>query len=288
MEGMMKRWSVAALIAGLFAALLAWGAGRAEAAHCAPTPGVAAADDVAFGDCLFHSRSDFGQNPAAPFASCAACHYGDNFRDRASHFNILRNAKGKTVQVLRNTPTLFNAADTAPYSWDGRNATIQAQALEAILNPREMAGAGASADQLDALAAFVKGLTPPESAYDRFIAGDSTALSAEAVNGMNIFLGKGTCATCHTPPLFTNNQIATNQKNATFSGRTDPGAGFVGTGPVYSFNVPQLRAVALTGPYMHNGALGTLGQVVRFYNQSLALGLTEMEMRDLIEFLRAL
>jgi cytochrome c peroxidase len=288
----MKRWSVSMISAGLWVltAIIAWGAvDRAEAAHCAPTAGVAAADDIAFGDCLFHSRSDFGQDPAGPFASCAACHYGENFRDRAAHFDILKNAKGKTVQVLRNTPTLFNAADTAPYSWDGRNPTIQVQALEAILNPREMAGTGASADQLDALGAFVKSLRPPESAYDRFVGGDTTALSAEALSGLDIFLGKGTCATCHTPPLFTNNQIRTNQKNGmTFSGRTDPGAGFVGTGPLYSFNVPQLRAVALTGPYMHNGALGTLGQVVRFYNKSLALGLTEQEMRDLIEFLKAL
>jgi len=288
----MKAWSASTVAAGLWVLglFIVLGAiDHAEAARCAPTTGVAAAEDTAFGDCLFHSRSDFGQNPSAPFASCASCHYGVNFRDRAAHFNILKNAKGKTVQVLRNTPTLFNAADTAPYSWDGRNATIQAQALQAILDPQEIAGTGATPDQLDALAAFVKSLRPPESAYDRFIAGDSTAMNPEAINGLNIFLGKGTCATCHTPPLFTNNQIRTNQKNGmTFSGRTDPGAGFVGTGPLYSFNVPQLRAVSMTGPYMHNGALGTLGQVVRFYNQSLALGLTEAEMRDLIEFLKAL
>ena len=288
----MKKWSVSIFRFSpilLALAVLSVSIDSAEAARCAPSPGVAAADDTAFGDCLFHSRSDFGQNPAGPFASCAACHYSVNFRDRAAHFNILKNAKGKTVQVLRNTPTLFNAADTAPYSWDGRNPTIQAQALEAILNPREMAGTGATADQLDALAAFVKSLKPPVSPYDLYINGDSTALSADAVNGLNIFLGKGTCATCHTPPLFTNNQIVANQKNGvTFSGRTDPGAGFVGTGPLYSFNVPQLRAISLTGPYMHNGGLGTLGQVVRFYNQSLALGLTEQEMHDLLEFLKSL
>jgi cytochrome c peroxidase len=283
----MTKWTIVVILAGL---LVGWGSLNEmhAAGRCAPTPGIGAAEDVAYGECLFHSRSDFGQNPSGIFPTCATCHYGENFRDRAAHFNILKNSKNKTLQLLRNTPTLFNAADTAPYSWDGRNATLQRQALEAILNPLEMNGTGAGAEQLDALAAFIKTLRAPESAYDRFVAGNTTALTADAVRGMDIFLGKGTCAMCHTPPLFTNNEIRKNQKNATFSGRTDPGAGFVGTGPTYSFNVPQLRGLSLTGPYMHNGGLGTLIQVVRFYNQSFALGLSDQEMRDLVEFLRAL
>jgi cytochrome c peroxidase len=123
---------------------------------------------------------------------------------------------------------------------------------------------------------------------DRYINGDPTALTEDALRGMDLFLGKASCSTCHTPPLFTNNKIRKNQKNATFSGKTDPGAGFVGTGPNLYFNVPQLRGLILTGPYMHNGALGTLGQVVRFYNQSLSLGLTTQEIRQLVEFLRSL
>jgi cytochrome c peroxidase len=283
----MTKWFIAALFVFI---TIGWASiARIEAAAaCAPTPGVSAAEDVAFGDCLFHSRTAFGQDPTGPFASCASCHYGENFRDRASHFNILKNSKGKTAQVLRNTPTLFNAADTAPYAWDGRNATLQEQALEAILNPLEINGTGATTRQLDALAAFVKTIQPPTSRYDVFINGDSAALSADAIRGMDIFLGKGTCSTCHTPPLFTNNKIRNDQKNATFTGKTDLGAGFVGTGPNFYFNVPQLRGISLTGPYMHNGALGTLVQVVRFYNQSLTLGLTEEEIRNLVEFLRSL
>lgn len=283
----MTKWSLGGILA--VAILFLASVDHAEAAaKCAPTPGLAAAEDAALGECLFRSRSDFGQAPAAPFASCASCHYGENFRDRAAHYNVLKNSKKKTVQILRNTPSLFNAADTAPYGWDGRNPTIQAQALEAILNPLEMHGTGATPDQLDALAAFIKTLRAPESAYDLYTNGDATALSDQQVRGMNLFLGKGTCVTCHTPPLFTNNLFRTNQRNATFTGKTDPGAGFVGNGLNGSFNVPQLRAVGLTGPYMHNGALGTLGQVVRFYNQSLALELSEQEIEDLIEFLRAL
>lgn len=283
----MKRWNVMVVaVAGSIIALLA---GKTDAVgKCAPTAGVSAAEDAVYGECLFRSRNDFGQNPSGIFPSCATCHYGENFRDRASHFNILKNAKGKTAQLLRNTPSLFNAAETAPYGWDGRNATLQAQALEAILNPMEMNGTGATQQQLEALTAFIRTIKAPESPYDRFVGGDTTALSQDAINGMDIFLGKGTCSTCHAPPLFTNNLIRTNQKGATFSGRTDPGAGFVGTGPNYNFNVPQLRGLSLTGPYMHNGALGTLIQVARFYNQSLSLGLTEKEMHELVEFLRTL
>ncbi len=255
---------------------------------CPPTPGVLPQDDVARGQCLFKSPTAFGQNPQGPFPSCASCHYGAAFTDRAAHFNILTNAQSQKIQVLRNTPSLFNAALTAPYSWDGRNKTIQDQSKEAILNPLEINGNTVTSDQLNALAAFVSSIKPPQSAYDRFVGGDSTALSAAAQQGMAIFQGKGLCSTCHTPPLFTNNQFRKNQINATFSGQTDPGAGFVGTGPAFNFNVPQLRAIGGTGPYMHSGGLGTLEQVVRFYNKSLALGLTYQELSALVEFLRAL
>ena len=282
------RWKWVPVIA-VFALLTS--AVRASPVHaaCTPTPGVAPANDVALGQCLFGSRTAFGQNPGSVFPSCSTCHYsGTAFQDRAVHFNILTNAQGKTLKVFRNTPSLFNAAESGPYGWDGRHATIQDQALDAIVNPLEMNGTGATGAQLDALAAFVRTITPPQSPYDLFIAGDTTALSPAAQNGMQIFLGKGTCSTCHAPPLFTNNTFQTNQVHATFSPKTDPGAGFFGNGPNYTFNVPQLRGIRLTAPYMHNGALGRLIQVVRFYNASFLLGLTEGEIGELVQFLESL
>jgi cytochrome c peroxidase len=151
-----------------------------------------------------------------------------------------------------------------------------------------MNGTGVTQEQLDALAAFVKSIKPPESPYDLFVAGDPTALSVEAVMGMDIFFGRGTCATCHTPPLFTNNTLQKNQINATLGSKSDTGALFVGTGPRLFFSVPQLRGVRSTAPYMHNGALGNLEQVVRFYNKSFALNLTNQEVHYVVEFLRAL
>jgi len=255
---------------------------------CVPTPGVLPQEDVAYGQCLFKSPTAFGQNPLTPFPSCANCHYGAAFTDRAAHFNILTNTKGQKIQLLRHTPTLFRVGETAPYSWDGRNRTLQDQAREAILNPFEMNGTGATPEQLDALAAFLRSIQPPQTAYDLFVQGDPLALSEAAQQGMAIFMGKGTCSGCHPPPLFTNKQFRKNQINATCSGQTDPGAGFVGTGPNLYFNVPQLRGIGGTGPYMHNGGLGTLAQVVRFYNKSLSLGLTNQEMSALHEFLKSL
>lgn len=147
---------------------------------------------------------------------------------------------------------------------------------------------GTTREQLDALAAFVRAIRPPESPLDKFLNGDAGALSREAIKGAEIFFGKGTCSTCHVPLLFTNSTLQINQRNATFSGTMDLGAAFVGTGPPLAFKVPQLRGVRLTPPYMHNGALGTLEQAVAFYNKSFSLGLTPQEMHHLVEFLKSL
>jgi cytochrome c peroxidase len=75
-------------------------------------------------------------------------------------------------------------------------------------------------------------------------------------------------------PTFTTNAIATNQFHFDVTGGTDPGAGFVGTGPHGPFKVPSLLFLNADRPWMHHGALGTLAQVVRFYDASLRLGLT--------------
>ena len=339
-----------------------------QAAGCQPTPGLRAAEDVRFGRCLFHSRTAFGQDPQGPFASCATCHYGHEFTDRGTHLVQITNAAGETVQVLRRTPSLLNAAVNFPYAWDGRAATLQAAARGAILSPVEMNGRFVADEQLDALAAFMLSLSPPEGRLPfplplvlpstvgttrpevaptpgpaetgrpgllppegpifncRPLPGplpldaglnpgttrvevtptppgpDPSApglrpvpvpppcppIGEHILRGERIFLGRGACATCHTPPTLTNNTITTNQVHANFSGKTDRGAGFVGTGPEGHFKVPSLRALDSARPFMHNGALAKLDQVVRFYNRSLNLNLTLREIEDLIAYLRTL
>lgn len=286
--GTTRQRAVWALVVALSVAIPA-GAGHAAGPEvpCPPTPGVLPANDVARGECLFHSRTAFGQDRLEPFANCATCHYGTETTDRGTHLVQITNHVGQTIQVLRRTPSLLNAAVNFPYGWDGRFTSVQDAAQHAILSPVEMNGTFVTPDQLDALAAFVlqlgvpkPGVTPPPS--------PSPATLAAIARGKVIFNGKGRCITCHSEPNFTNNTITTNQVNANFTGITDPGAGFVGTGPHGDFKVPSLKHFGSLRPFMHNGALAKPDQLLRFYNESLGLQLTPGEMSDLTYYLNSL
>src|SRR5206468_1764458 len=144
----------------------------------------------------------------------------------------ITNHAGQTIELLRKTPSLLKAAHNAPFGADGRFASVQDAARAAILSSVEMRGVSVSNDQLDALAAYILGLpgSDPESAqFSQPPAPDAGTLNLIAI-GHKVFFGKGTCFMCHGGPDFTNHTITTNQVNLTFSGGTDPGGGFVGTG----------------------------------------------------------
>jgi cytochrome c peroxidase len=136
---------------GLIVAVMLLPAGSAvgteTASQCPPTPGIAANQDVIRGRCLFNHRSIFGQDAAAPFSSCARCHYGSEKTDRAVHLVRVTNQAGQTIEVLRKTPTLLKTAHNAPFGFDGRFASIQEAARGAILSPVEMAGTTVTSDQ---------------------------------------------------------------------------------------------------------------------------------------------
>jgi cytochrome c peroxidase len=279
-----RRGAVWALVIVLSAVLPIMENQIAAAETCPPTPGVAPADDVTRGNCLFHSRTAFGQDPQGPFANCATCHYGTQTTDRGSHLIQITNKAGRTTEVIRRTPSLLNAAVNFPYGWDGRFATIQDAAQHAILSPVEMNGKSVSSDQLDSLTAYVLTLGP---AVPPPPPPTSATVAAAIARGQVLFNGKAQCATCHTPPTFTSNQVTTDQINANFSGTTDPGAAFVGTGGFANFKVPSLNHFASLAPFMHDGALAKTDQLVLFYNKSLGLGLTSGEMSDLIYYLES-
>ena len=260
----------------------------AQRPPCPATPGVPAIQDIARGRCLFHSTQAFGQDSSGPYASCAICHYGRDKTDHGVHLLQITNGAGQTIEVLRKTPSLLKAAQDFPYGADGRFDSVQDVARAAILSPVEMRGTSISADQLDALAAFILALpasdaqpapsTPPP-------APNAQTLQLIAV-GKTVFFGKGTCFTCHSEPDFTNHTITTDQVNLSFTGTTDPGAAFVGTGGPVMFKVPSLLFLDADRPFMHNGAIARLVQLVRFYNESLLLNLTEREMTGLEYWLR--
>lgn len=253
--------------------------------------------------------------------SCASCHsprFG--FSDGRPVSIGIHGQKGG-----RNAPTTINRAWSGPQFWDGRAASLEDQALGPIQNPIEM---GFTLEELEerlnaiegyrnqfqavfetdvtaenvgkAIAAFERTLLSGDSDWDRDRAGDENALSPEAQRGRELFFGKANCFQCHTPPNFTDEEYH-NLGVGTQWPEPDVGR-FAVTGEDRdwaAFKTPTLRDVELSAPYMHDGSLRTLDEVVELYNsggipnQHLSphmkpLGLTDQEESDLVAFLRAL
>jgi cytochrome c peroxidase len=138
-----------------------------------------------------------------------------------------------------------------------------------------------------ALAAYVRSLRALDSRFDRAARGDTAALTSTERLGFTVFMGKARCGTCHFLPLFNGTVppdfvqseaeiIGTTDRPGVRRARVDPDPGLAGVDfqPVHraAFKVPTLRNIALTAPYMHNGAFATLDQVVEFYDRGGAVG----------------
>ncbi|WP_247651632.1 cytochrome-c peroxidase [Chitinophaga eiseniae] len=257
--------------------------------------------------------------------SCASCHIPQfGFADTIAFSHGIHHTPTK-----RNTPGLTNLSGRPNFFWDGRAATLEDQALQPIINPDEMGLPIAEAVQrlndnetylhyfqqvfnsapnskniLQALAAFERTLETANSPYDRYIAGDDNALTAPAIRGRLLFIGKANCNNCHSGEDFTADRF----KNiGLYNGTTLTDAGRYEVTKDSShmgfFKVPSLRNVAVTAPYMHNGMFKTLREVIAYYNTPNAvvpggihrdlslnkpLNLTPEEMDDLEAFLEAL
>jgi cytochrome c peroxidase len=248
-------------------------------------------DSIALGRKLFYDVKLSGDETL----SCASCH------NPTLHFTDgLTVAKGKETGT-RNTPTLLNAAYNIQQFWDGRAASLEQQAGGPIANTKEMNqphevclsrlnsdqsyreafaktfGPGLiTMDKVEkAIAGFERTLLSANSPFDRYqYGGDKTALSAPAIRGLAIFTDKtrGNCVTCHTVgekyALFTDGKFHNLGSGMNSAGElTDQGRHSV-TGVEVdrgSFRTPSLRNVAKTAPYMHDGSLKTLKEVVDFY-----------------------
>ena len=112
-----------------------------------------------------------------------------------------------------------------------------------------------------ALASYVRSILSGDSPYDRFVNGERTALSPEEQAGLQVFRGKGNCTACHVGPNFSDEKLH-NTGVAWREGRLDDTGGGQG-----NFKTPTLREVARTGPYMHDGSLATLEDVVEYYDK---------------------
>jgi len=150
-----------------------------------------------------------------------------------------------------------------------------------------------------ALANFERTLVDFDAPFDHFIQGDATVLSSEAIKGGKLFYGKAACVQCHSGVLLTDFGFANNGTAIVDS--TDYGRELLTneSGDRYVFKVPSLRKVQITAPYMHDGSVSTLADVVEQYNTGGAnhsytdsriepLGLSVSEKAQLVAFLEAL
>ncbi len=193
----------------------------------------------------------------------------------------------------RNVPTLVNRGYGKSFFWDGRTKTLEEQVVKPIEDPKEMdmkleevvsrlkkkhryrkefqeafAHEINAADLARALASYVRTISSGDSPYDRYVHGDREALSEQDREGMLIFRGKGNCTACHLGPTFTDERFH-NTGVAWRDGRLLDQGRFKLTGNAEhrgAFKTPTLREVGRTAPYMHDGSLKTLDEVIGFYN----------------------
>jgi cytochrome c peroxidase len=273
--------------------------------------GTPSADVVSRGRRLFFDSSLSGNGRK----SCASCHDpGKAFTDG------LRVSVGLDGHQLvdRNAPTLLYAGYQFAQFWDGRVKGLEEQIRTVLHDQREMGATGVRDSDVVAIAAYVRSLHPMNSSFDRFLRGDGT-LSAGALRGANLFMGKAQCATCHFIPLFnglippdyavTEFEVLGTTEDDNFGRvRLSPDSGRFGVYPLPffrgAFKTPTVRNAALTAPYMHNGGFRSLETVVQFYNKgggagmglsvpdqtlsSDSLRLSTSEMSDIILFIHTL
>ena len=224
----------------------------------------------------------------------------------------------------RNAPSIANAAWGKTFFWDGRAGSLEEQAGQPIENPLEMDltltdaverlaadpsyvegfqrayGEAPSATSLQkALASFVRSLVSGASPYDRYLRGDDSDFGPQRKRGEALFLNeKAECFHCH-PSGALSNEGYFNNGSYVAGGDTGREAVSGRVGDLGKFKVPSLRNVALTAPYMHDGSLATLEEVIEQYAAGgrgdpttdpliKPLSLSSEEKADLLEFLRSL
>lgn len=252
--------------------------------------------------------------------SCASCHDPEkNWTNGKRYGTGIGGAQG-----TRNVPSLANVAYHRQMFWDGRAANLEKQVLFPILDPNEMGMpteekvlerlkeddeyqelfAAAFPDGVTitnltfAIASFQRTLLAGNAPYDRYIAGDVSAMSKAAIRGLNVFLGRGRCNGCHFPPTFIDHSF---HNLGVGMDELEPDLGRFNVFHLEStkgnFKTPTLRDVALTAPYMHDGSMETLMETVEIYDQggiknpylssevNRRLRLTDQEKADLVTFM---
>jgi cytochrome c peroxidase len=239
--------------------------------------------------------------------SCATCHQPERYFTDGLPQSLAIDGHS---HVLRNAPSLLYAGFQYSQFWDARAKSLVEQVKDVLASKEEMAAdetiivARLAQDKrynklfknafqrlrdhsvsLDGIAtciaAYELSLSPQNSAFDRYMAGNKLALTKGQIQGFNLFMGKARCATCHfaplfnglVPPLYKTTELeilgvpqTDDRKNVV----ADQDDGRYRLFPIRlnkgAFKTPTIRNVAKTGPYMHNGSFHTLEKVLDFYN----------------------
>lgn len=233
--------------------------------------------------------------------SCASCHRPENaFSEPTPTSTGIRGQVGS-----RKAPPILNAAWPAnpSYFWDGRAGSLVEQAKGPLLNPIEMGNTHTRVvatvrsipgyrrafrqaygdGRIDiervaeAIAAYEATLLSGDSAFDRWDAGDEQALSPLALRGRDLFFGQARCAACHLGYNFTDGRFhnigvgwhAPAEGRQAAEGFADPGRSAVtkAAQDLGAFKTPTLRDLARRAPYMHDGSMKTLREVVEYYRR---------------------
>ncbi|WP_299215173.1 cytochrome c peroxidase [uncultured Dokdonia sp.] len=290
---------------------------------------------IKLGKKLFFDKKLSANNQMA----CATCH----IPSKAYTDGLMLNKGNKGNNLKRNTPTLINTIFQKNFFWDGRSHTLMDQVSSVFTNTDEFnsnvhtfskdilqdstyknlfqeAYRGVSNRNIDvikAIAAYVATLNGFNSKFDRNMRGEEDTFTQSEKEGMNLFMGKALCATCHfipltngtVPPFFqeTEREVI-GVPNTSENRALDDDLGYY-----WKFNeslhkgmfkTPTVRNASLTAPYMHNGVYNTLEEVIDFYNkggggglgfdlehQTLPfdnLKLTDKEQRALVDFVKTL
>ncbi len=288
------------------------------------------------GEKLFYDKSLSKDNDR----SCSTCHHPE----KAFTDGLKTNVSLSGSNLVRNTPTLTYASLQNAQFWDMRQLDLEKQSVDVIQNKDEMHGsmdnihAKILVDQeyiklfkkaypktskpevwqiQNAIASYVRSLNSFDSRFDLYMRGEKNILNNQEIEGMNLFMGKAKCATCHFTPLFNGTVPPSYSKtehevigtpNEVSGKKLSPDLGryLYNKMPqlVGAFKTPTVRNIAVTAPYMHNGVFKTLEEVVSFYNkgggqglgyevenQTLPfdkLNLTVKEEQDLVVFMKTL
>jgi cytochrome c peroxidase len=292
-------------------------------------------EKAALGEMLFYDNSLSKNNDR----NCATCHNPE----KAFTDGMKVNTSITGIGLKRNTSTLTYASLQNGQFWDLRQPDLERQSVDVIENREEMHGSMTvivsritkdkkyrdrfkkvfKTDKTEAwqvqnaIASYVRSLNAFDSRFDEYMRGNKNSLTADEIKGMNLYMGKAKCATCHFTPLFngtvppnfvkTEHEVIGTPKDVAGTQLSDDMGRYIFNQMPqlkHAYKTPGLRNVAVTAPYMHNGVYSTLEQVVDFYNKGGGTGiglpadnqtlpgdklnLSPKEIKELIAFMKTL